>query len=35
MYPSIMNGKKIIVDDSLPAAFSSIFGWVLIGPVWY
>ncbi|XP_022165278.1 uncharacterized protein LOC111030191 [Myzus persicae] len=33
MYPSIMNGKKIIVDDSLPAAFSSIFGWVLIGPV--
>jgi hypothetical protein len=33
MYPFIMTGKKIIVGDSLQAAFSSIFGWVLIGPV--
>lgn len=33
VYPFIMNGKKIVVDECLPAAFSSIFGWVLIGPV--
>jgi len=33
MYPSIMNDKKIIIDNSLLAAFSSIFGWVLIGSV--
>lgn len=33
VYPSIMNGKKIVVDECLPAAFSSIFDWVLIGPV--
>jgi len=33
VYPSVMNGQKIIVDKRLPAAFSSIFGWLLIGPI--
>jgi hypothetical protein len=33
MYPFIITGKKIIVGNSLPATFSSIFGWILIGPV--
>lgn len=33
VFPSIMDGRKVVVDENLPAAFSSIFGWVLIGPV--
>jgi len=33
IFPSIMDGRKVVVDDNLPAAFSSVFGWVLIGPV--
>lgn len=33
VYSSIMEGRKIVIDDNLPAAFNSIFGWVLIGPV--
>ncbi|KAL4153798.1 hypothetical protein QTP88_001631 [Uroleucon formosanum] len=33
VFASIMDGRKISVDDALPSAFSSIFGWILIGPV--
>lgn len=33
LFPSIMDGRQIVVDKSLPAAFSSCFGWILIGPV--
>jgi len=33
VFPSIMDGRKVVVDENLPAAFSSVFGWVLIGPV--
>lgn len=28
-----MDGRKVSVDKALPTAFSSIFGWILIGPV--
>lgn len=30
---SIFNGRQVKSDDSLPTAFSSIFGWVLIEPL--
>lgn len=33
VYSTIMDGRKFVVDDSLPSAFSSIFGWILMGPV--
>ncbi|KAE9532003.1 hypothetical protein AGLY_010205 [Aphis glycines] len=33
VYASIMDGRKISVDSALPSAFSSIFGWILIGQV--
>ncbi|XP_022163934.1 uncharacterized protein LOC111029283 [Myzus persicae] len=33
VFSSIMDGRKISVDDALPSAFSSVFGWILIGPV--
>lgn len=33
VYATVMDGRKIIVDKNLPAAFSSIFGWVLMGAV--
>ncbi|KAL4126236.1 hypothetical protein QTP88_010462 [Uroleucon formosanum] len=33
IYASIMDGRKFSVDKALPTAFSSIFGWILIGPV--
>lgn len=33
VYSSIMDGRKVVVDKTLPAAFSSVFGWVLIGPI--
>uniref|UniRef100_A0A2S2PC01 Integrase catalytic domain-containing protein n=1 Tax=Schizaphis graminum TaxID=13262 RepID=A0A2S2PC01_SCHGA len=35
IYATIMNGHKIEIDSSLPSAFNSIFGWILIGPVPY
>lgn len=28
-----MDGRKVSIDDILPTAFSSVFGWILIGPV--
>lgn len=33
LFPSIVDGRKISVDTSLPTAFNSVFGWILIGPV--
>lgn len=33
LFPSIVDGRKITVSRSLPTAFNSIFGWILIGPV--
>lgn len=30
---TILDGRQIKIDDALPTAFSSIFGWVLIGPI--
>lgn len=33
VYASIMDGRKIVVDKDLPAAFSSIFGWILMGSI--
>jgi len=35
IYATIMNGHKIEIDSSLPSAFNSVFGWILIGPVPY
>jgi hypothetical protein len=32
LFSSILDGCKIKVNESLPTAFSSIFGWILIGP---
>jgi len=28
-----MDGRKVTVDSSLPAALSFVFGWILIGPM--
>jgi hypothetical protein len=28
-----MDGRKFLVDKALPTAFSSVFGWILIGSV--
>jgi len=33
VYASIMDGRKVTVDSSLPAAFSSVFGWILMDPL--
>lgn len=33
VYSSVMDGRKVTVEQNLLAAFSSIFGWVLLGPV--
>lgn len=33
VYASIMDGRKCTVDSALPSAYSSIFGWILIGAV--
>ncbi|XP_060861829.1 uncharacterized protein LOC132938841 [Metopolophium dirhodum] len=35
IYAIIMNGHTIEIDSSLPSAFNSVFGWILIGPVPY
>lgn len=32
VYATIMNGHKTVIEASLPSAFNSIFGWILIGP---
>lgn len=31
LFSWILDGRKVTVDEKLPTAFSSIFGWVLIG----
>ncbi|CAI6349887.1 unnamed protein product [Macrosiphum euphorbiae] len=31
LFSSIVDGRQVVVDKSLPAAFSSCFGWILIG----
>lgn len=33
VYLLIMDGRKVVIDETLPAAFSSIFEWILIGPI--
>ncbi|XP_008185462.1 uncharacterized protein LOC103310096 [Acyrthosiphon pisum] len=33
VFASIMDGRKVSLDTELPCAFSSIFGWILIGSV--
>ncbi|KAF0719706.1 Integrase catalytic domain-containing protein, partial [Aphis craccivora] len=33
VFSSILDGRQVKFDTSLPTAFSSIFGWVLIGPL--
>jgi len=33
VFSAILDGRKVKIDESLPTAFSSIFGWVLIGPL--
>ncbi|XP_008188329.1 uncharacterized protein LOC100568780 [Acyrthosiphon pisum] len=33
LFAQIMDGRKVTVAADLPTAFSSIFGWILIGPV--
>lgn len=33
LFAQIMDGRKFTVAADLPTAFSSIFGWILIGPV--
>ncbi|KAL4153154.1 hypothetical protein QTP88_000987 [Uroleucon formosanum] len=35
VFSSILDGRQVKIDASLPTAFSSIFGWVLIGPLPY
>ncbi|CAI6351883.1 unnamed protein product [Macrosiphum euphorbiae] len=33
LFAQIMDGRKVTIAADLPTAFSSIFGWILIGPV--
>ncbi|CAI6351321.1 unnamed protein product [Macrosiphum euphorbiae] len=33
VFSAILDGRQIKIDEALPTAFSSIFGWVLIGPL--
>ncbi|KAE9521350.1 hypothetical protein AGLY_018254 [Aphis glycines] len=33
VFSQILDGKRVVVDKSLPTAFGSLFGWILIGPV--
>lgn len=33
VYSQILDGKRLVMDNSLPTAFGSLFGWILIGPV--
>lgn len=33
VFAQIMDGKRVVFNDSLPAAFGSLFGWGIIGPV--
>jgi hypothetical protein len=33
VYATVMDGRKIMVDENLPVAFSSIFRWTLMGSI--
>jgi len=33
VFSQVMDGKRVLLDPSLPAAYGSIFGWIVIGPV--
>jgi len=33
LFPSVMSGRQVVIDQALPTAFSSCFGWILIGPI--
>ncbi|KAF0724709.1 Uncharacterized protein FWK35_00038057, partial [Aphis craccivora] len=33
VFSQILDGKRVVIDNSLPTAFGSLFGWILIGPV--
>lgn len=33
IFSQIMDGKRVTMGDSLPVAFGSVFGWIIIGPV--
>jgi len=33
VFSAILDGRQIKIDEALPTAFNSIFGWVLIGPL--
>lgn len=33
LFPMIMTSRKLVLEKNLPTAFNSIFGWILIGPV--
>lgn len=33
LFAQIIDGRKVTIAADLPTAFSSIFGWILIGPV--
>jgi len=33
LFSTILDGRQVKLDEALPTAFSSIFGWVLIGPL--
>lgn len=35
LYPSIVDGRKVTIVSDLPTVFHTIFGWVLIGPVFF
>lgn len=32
VFSQVMDGKRVIIRDSLPVAFGSVFGWVVIDP---
>ncbi|XP_050538460.1 uncharacterized protein LOC126903928 [Daktulosphaira vitifoliae] len=31
LFPAVMDGKRVVVNERMPTAFGSVFGWVLIG----
>ncbi|XP_050063310.1 uncharacterized protein LOC126552646 [Aphis gossypii] len=33
LYPLVMESGKVVVGEDLPAAFSTIFGWIIVGLV--
>jgi len=33
LYPVVMEGGKVVIDDALPAAFSTVFGWIIVGSI--